>query len=109
MSGEQSDTERLERDDSPPHGRHIPVASFETDCREAWSRVERKVDRVLGTQGRTATDVAVQDEKIKNLEKWRDEQMSNRSQFAVGMKIAVASAIGSPLVMLGIHLFTRHA
>ncbi len=111
MTGDaSSETERLERDDSAPHGRtvHIPVNSFENDCRESWVRVERKVDRLLGSQGKTETVAAVLGEKVGNLEKWRDEQMNNHSQVAVGIKLAVASAVASPIVMLAIHLFTRH-
>lgn len=109
MSHDQSETERLERDESPPQGMRVPVHSFDSDCREAWARVERKVDRLLNSQGRADTAAAVLSEKVTNLEKWRDEQMNNHSQVAIGIKLAVASAVVSPLVMLTIHLLTRHS
>ena len=112
MSDAHSDTERLEADDSPPHGRsvhHVPVSSFDSDCREAWARVERKVDRLLGSQGRTETAAAVIDERVKNLEKWRDELMSVRAQSSMGIRFAIIGSIAGPVLMLTIHLLTMHA
>ena len=68
------------------------------------------MDRLLGSQGRADTATAVITEKVTNLEKWRDEQMNSRSQVAVGIKLAVASAVASPIILVIIHfIITRHS
>lgn len=109
MSTEQAGTDRLERDDSTPRGHRVPVTSYESDCRDAWQRVDRKLDRLIADQNHGDTKAAVIAEKVKQLEGWRDERMAATSQASMGVRFAIIGSIAGPLLMLGIHILSVHA
>lgn len=90
-------------DDTTPRG--VDWGSHE--CRAGIRRMEGKIDRVLVDIGTHNVSVAVLATEIDAIKKWQADQDASRSQVSLGVKSAIASAVASPIVMLGISFLHR--